>query len=190
MSALHPLVFAVAAEDVEEDAAVSDAVSALAWLAPEEMHVPRDAVSPLVFRLAVQELRAINSRAVPADKLGCVVACTSLLIKALSQQARRLAAASDSAPAVGADDLLPCLIYVVLQANTPRLVSNIAYVERFRDATQLTGKVGYCFASLRSCVYHLQHLDAAQLELPEREFKAKQQAAREGRLRPWLETET
>jgi predicted alpha/beta-fold hydrolase len=76
-----------------------------------------------------------------------------------------------------ADDFLPALIYAVLSAAPPRLVSNIAYIERFRDSDQLLGVAGYCLTNLRSCMQYLRTLDAAALSMDAAAFEARCAAA-------------
>ena len=183
---LHRLVFAVAPEDCAEDDAVAAALLRLRWLPPEALRVPEGARSPLVLRTAVHELRAINARAAPEDKLASLASACTVLYKALAQHARRTAGAG--AQPASADDFLPALIYTVLQAAPPRLVSNIAYIERFRDGDQLLGVAGYCLTNLRSCMQYLRTLDAAALNMDAAAFDARCAAAAAGRAPAWLDT--
>ena len=123
----------------------------------------------------MHELRALNARVVPEEKLACLTSACAVLYKALAQHARRTAGAG--APPASADDFLPALMYAVLQAAPPRLASNIAYVERFRDSDQLVGVAGYCLTNLRSCVQYLRSLDAAALGMDAAAFSARCAAA-------------
>jgi hypothetical protein len=57
-----------------------------------------------------------------------------------------------------ADSFVPLLIYTVLRANPPNLVSSVQYVLRFRNANKLTGEAGYYVSSLVSSIAYLCQL--------------------------------
>lgn len=61
--------------------------------------------------------------------------------------------------------MLPVFVYIVLRANVPRLMSNIAYIERFRNPSALSSRAGYSFVNLRSAVFYLQAVDAASVSM-------------------------
>jgi len=187
MQALYSFAFGVATEDLADDREVGTALTRLAWLSPAQLRVPEGASNPLVLRSATHELRQINSRLAPEDKLAAITSACTVVYKALTMHARRKAGAMAAA---GADDFLPSIIYVVLQANVPKLASNLAYIERYRDMGQLRGRAGYCFINVTSCVEYLRHLTADQVEVPPAQWDANCAAAAAGRLRPWLATAT
>jgi hypothetical protein len=163
MSELYDVAFGVAGEDVAEDAEVAARFDALAWLGPEQLRTPAGAYDPLVIRCAAAELAAMNARVTPQGKMAAIMSAFSVVYRALVQAARR-SGASVTAPS--ADDFLPATIFLVLHANPPRMMSNLAYIERFRDEQQLMGKAGYCFISVRSCVAYLMGLDATGVAAP------------------------
>lgn len=56
----------------------------------------------------------------------------------------------------GADAFMPILILVVLQANPENLISNMEYIQRFRNPTKLHSEAGYYLSSLVSrLIYRL-----------------------------------
>ena len=59
---------------------------------------------------------------------------------------------------LGADELFPVFVFVVLHANPPRLASNIAYVQRFRSPMALKSEAGCYFTHLQAAVSFLESL--------------------------------
>jgi len=70
-----------------------------------------------------------------------------------------------------ADDFIPLLIYVVLQANPDHLVSNIQYITRFRNPDKLGGEAGYYLSSLSGAVQFIENLDRKSLTCDDTEFE-------------------
>jgi hypothetical protein len=164
MQELVDISFRVTHADTAADADTALVLRSLQWLPPSALHVPPAISKPLVLSAAVQELRSINAFAAPEDKLERIVAACGIFSKALSQHARRVEGAHGAAfrgeeDAVGADELLPAVIYLALQANPAHLASNLAYIERFRDPQAMFSRAGYCFVHFRSAVNYLLSLD-------------------------------
>ena len=70
----------------------------------------------------------------PEAKLMCVVECCRLLIRLL-----QLAKCGDPP---GADDTFPALIYIVIKANPPSLLSTVQYIQTYCDTT-IAGEEAY-----------------------------------------------
>lgn len=58
---------------------------------------------------------------------------------------------------VSADDITPVLVYVLLQANPPALLSNIQYMESFY-AARMQGEEQYWWTQFRAAVEFLKQL--------------------------------
>ena len=69
---------------------------------------------------------------------------------------------------LGADELFPVLIHIVLQTNPPRLASTLAYVQRFRSPMALKSEAGCYFTHLQAAVTFLEGL-SVEREGKERE---------------------
>jgi hypothetical protein len=60
-----------------------------------------------------------------------------------------------------ADDVLPCLILVLLQARPERLLQNLQFVEEYSPLEYLRGEAGYAYTNLQGAVHFLQELKTA-----------------------------
>lgn len=98
----------------------------------------------IVWALARDELRKINSYRTPGEKIDCVVRCAAVIFRTLN-----LARAKSGDSPAGADDFLPIFIYVVMHSQVPQLVSNCEYIQCFHNPDNLRSKAGYCFVNLR-----------------------------------------
>ena len=82
----------------------------------------------------------MDGKMAPQDKLQCLVNCCKKIFDMLK--------VSSASPA-SADEFLPCLIFVCLKANPPRIQSNINFITRFCNEDKLRmGEAGYFFANL------------------------------------------
>ena len=93
-----------------------------------------------VKRLSIHHLPPPQS---PRGKLRCVVQCCKVLISLLQY-------AKCGAPP-GADDMFPVLVYVLIKANPPNLLSTIQYVKNFAEV-DLKGEEAYWWIQFSAAV--------------------------------------
>uniref|UniRef100_A0A6I8PFW9 VPS9 domain containing 1 n=1 Tax=Ornithorhynchus anatinus TaxID=9258 RepID=A0A6I8PFW9_ORNAN len=113
---------------------------------------------------AVQELGLMVLECCPQKKLECIVRALRTICECAEEycgaKENRLQAGS---AAIGADDLLPILSYVVLKSNLPQLVSECAALEEFIHEGYLIGEEGYCLTSLQSALSYVEQLHRGPL---------------------------
>ena len=63
----------------------------------------------------------------------------------------------------GADTFIPFLILVVLRANPEYLISNVHYIQRFRNPERLSGENGYYLSSLNGAISFVETMDSSSL---------------------------
>ena len=74
----------------------------------------------------------------------------------------------------GADTFIPFLILVVLRSNPPHLISNVAYIQRFRNPERLAGENGYYLSSLTGAISFIETMDSSSLSnITQEEFEKK-----------------
>ncbi|KAK4335731.1 Cystathionine beta-lyase [Rhodotorula toruloides] len=78
---------------------------------------------------------------------------------------RRPASVSSSSATSSADLILPILIYSVVRANPPHLVSHLRFIHRFRSESLFRGQASYCATNFDAVVEWSQHVDLSTLGL-------------------------
>ncbi|XP_070532532.1 GTPase-activating protein and VPS9 domain-containing protein 1-like [Ptychodera flava] len=99
---------------------------------------------------AQAEILTINAYKTPKDKLQCVMRCCSTIMNLLSM------ANENSVP--GADDFVPVLVYVLIKANPPSLLSTIQYVNSFYDK-RLSGEEQYWWMQFCAAIEFIKTID-------------------------------
>ncbi|CEQ41225.1 SPOSA6832_02914 [Sporobolomyces salmonicolor] len=78
---------------------------------------------------------------------------------------RRSPSISSGTATSSADLILPLLIYSVVRANPPHLVSHLKFAHRFRSESLMRGQASYCATNFDAVVEFLNHVDLASLGL-------------------------
>ena len=74
-----------------------------------------------------------------------------------------------TATPVSGDIILPLMIFAVVKANPPHLVSHLLFTQRFRRERVAGGEEGYCLINLMAVAEFLENVDLAALGLGESE---------------------
>jgi hypothetical protein len=96
------------------------------------------------------ELRQLAAFKTPKDKVACVVRSSQTIMNLLSLSAK------NSVPA--ADDFLPVLVFVVVKANPPSLLSTVQYVDSFYG-NRLSGEDHYWWMQFVAAVEFIKTMD-------------------------------
>ncbi|XP_053772176.1 VPS9 domain-containing protein 1 isoform X2 [Desmodus rotundus] len=134
--------------------------------------LPRDpeslGTSAYPYWAAAQELGLLVLESCPQKKLECIVRALRAICACAEGYHRAQEPAPEAGPqpgaaAIGADDLLPILSFVVLRSGLPQLVSECAALEEFIHEGYLIGEGGYCLTSLQSALSYLELLPRGAL---------------------------
>ncbi|KAL2092669.1 hypothetical protein ACEWY4_012467 [Coilia grayii] len=99
---------------------------------------------------AQAEIRTINAYKTPRDKVQCILRMCSTIMNLLSL------ASDHSVP--GADDFVPVLVFVLIKANPPCLLSTIQYISNFY-ASRLSGEECYWWMQFTAAVEFIKTID-------------------------------
>ncbi|CAI5727680.1 unnamed protein product [Peronospora destructor] len=150
---------------VKEDEALLRRMQLLSFITPAMLDIKPCMRNEVVWSLAEDELRRINSFRSPGEKINCIVRCCGVIFSVLNLSR------GDSGSRPGADDFLPIFIYIVLHSQIPRLHSNCEYISGYRNQADLMSKAGYCFVNLRSAIEFIMVMDGSMLSIPDDEFQ-------------------
>ncbi|KAH9479330.1 Vacuolar protein sorting-associated protein 9a [Psilocybe cubensis] len=152
----------ITTDDLERDRVLSQRIALFGWLEEKHLDVPEGEGSKGFLMFAEQELLKINHYKAPRDKLICILNCCKVifgLIRHLHKEE-------------GADSFVPILIFVVLKANPEHLLSNVEFINRFRNPSKLQSEAGYYLSSLMGAVSFIESMDHTSLScITQEEFE-------------------
>ncbi|KAM3911897.1 GTPase-activating protein and VPS9 domain-containing protein 1 isoform 1-T1 [Leptodactylus fuscus] len=99
---------------------------------------------------AQAEIRTISAYKTPRDKVQCILRMCSTIMNLLSL------ANEYSVP--GADDFVPVLVFVLIKANPPCLLSTVQYINNFYS-NRLTGEESYWWMQFTAAVEFIKTID-------------------------------
>ncbi|CAH2275543.1 GTPase-activating and VPS9 domain-containing 1-like [Pelobates cultripes] len=99
---------------------------------------------------AQAEIHTLSAYKTPRDKVQCILRMCSTIMNLLSL------ANEYSVP--GADDFVPVLVFVLIKANPPCLLSTVQYINNFYT-NRLTGEEYYCCMQFTAAVKFIKTID-------------------------------
>ncbi|RZF46932.1 hypothetical protein LSTR_LSTR011763 [Laodelphax striatellus] len=119
----------------------------------KDLRIPKGFCYECPWPSAQAELVAMSAHKTAGDKVACVLRCCTTILNLLS-----LAAADQLSTVPAADDLVPVLVYVLIKANPPSLLSTVAYVNSFYES-RLEGEDRYWWVQFCSAIEFIKTMD-------------------------------
>ncbi|CAA7269224.1 unnamed protein product [Cyclocybe aegerita] len=152
----------ITTDDLERDRVLSQRIALFGWIEEKHLDIPESEGSKGFLMFAQQELLKINHYKAPRDKLICILNCCKVIFGLI----RHLHTEE------GADSFVPILIFVVLKANPEHLLSNVEFINRFRNPEKLQSEAGYYLSSLMGAVSFIETMDHTSLSnITQEEFE-------------------
>ncbi|KAK1234958.1 hypothetical protein PQX77_001832 [Marasmius sp. AFHP31] len=152
----------VTTDDLERDRVLQQRIALFGWLEEKHLDIPEGEGSKGFLMFAEQELLKINHYKAPRDKLICILNCCKVIFGLIRHLRKE----------EGADSFVPILIFVVLKANPEHLLSNVEFINRFRNPEKLQSEAGYYLSSLMGAVSFIETMDHTSLScITQEEFE-------------------
>lgn len=116
----------------------------------KDLRIPAIYHSEAPWLSAQDEIATINAFKTPREKVQCVVRTCTIIMSLLSLASDR------SVPA--ADDLMPVLVFVIVKANPPSLLSTVQYVTSFYESN-FEGEEAYWWTQFSSVIEFIKTME-------------------------------
>jgi hypothetical protein len=146
----------------EKDKIFRTTCKKLGWLQPENLHIPKEVFSMPLFKKAEYHIKKMDSLRTPGgmlDQFGLgVQLINSMFVFMMNEKHAE------------AGDLLPIIIYSIINSKPKRMIFNIKFIKYFMSENQLLGNIGYNLTQAESSMNYIQNLNGKQLKMDEQEF--------------------
>lgn len=139
--------------DIHRDQILQTHIAKLAKLIHlnhEYLRIPAKYHSEAPWPSAIEEISTINAFKTPREKVACVVNTCTIIMNLLSLASERSVAS--------ADDLIPVMVYVLLQANPPSLLSTVQFINSFYE-NRFEGEEAYWWTQFAAAVEFTKTMD-------------------------------
>ncbi|KAL9558347.1 hypothetical protein PS6_001313 [Mucor atramentarius] len=161
MNRLYNVTFSPSTmDDKEKDEILHHKINIFRWIREKHLDIPMTDDNDSFLTFAESELLKMNNYKAPRDKLICILNCCKVIFGLMKHME------GDE----GADVFLPLLIYVVIRANPPKLISNVQYISRFRNPDHLRSEAGYYLTNLMGAIEFIETMDVNSLSVSQEEF--------------------
>ncbi|XP_077993174.1 VPS9 domain-containing protein 1-like [Glandiceps talaboti] len=108
------------------------------------------------YQPAVTEIQRLVSCQSPLDKLECIVKTSRIICTCVEDYMESQGKPRHSSEsAIGCDDLLPILSFVIIKSQLPQLVSECSVMEEFIHEGYLFGEEGYCLTTFQTALTYI-----------------------------------
>lgn len=147
LSILYNNLFSSTISEIEEDYRFELLVNSLQFLPMERLDAERQFFDEVYFELAIQSLKKINQYKSPKEKIYVIIN----YCKIITQMVKDL-----SHSPIGADEVIPILIYGIIQANVSKLKSNLEYIKYFRHESRLDSEEEYNLTHVETAISYIE----------------------------------
>jgi hypothetical protein len=154
----------------EEDSRLYNKTVSLAWLKPEHLDISPEMQHEDMWMFAIRALKDMDEYMSTVEKLSCLVDFVTTIVNIL-----HLCSQTD---AVGADDSMPIIIYLVIRTQPERMFSNLNFITKFRHQKKMLADFGFCYSQIVAAIQFIENLDASCLTIDAATYDANVEEAK------------
>ena len=146
----------------EKDKTFRTTCKKLSWVKPESLQIPKDVFSSSLLKKAGYHIKKMDNLRTPGgmlDQFGLGVNLINAMFIFMKNEKH-----------AEAGDLLPLVIYSIINSRPKRMIFNIKFIRYFMNENQLLGNIGYNLTQAESSMKYIQNLTGKQLKMNEEEF--------------------
>lgn len=137
----------------KEDDSFLERVMFLSHLPQTYYGIPVELISPSSWAGPIITFREILKRTLPCDKIDSLAEVSRSIVQLYREEH------VESPTALGADDLLPIFIYIIVQAQVPNLISLHNGLQYLCAEDKRLSEAGYYLATLQASIAHIMEAD-------------------------------
>ncbi|KAI8869620.1 hypothetical protein GQ42DRAFT_102544, partial [Ramicandelaber brevisporus] len=170
-SSLYSLIYGQSTtDDKARDTVLNQRIKLFRWIDEKHLDIPQASFNDGFLKIAISELYKMNTFKAPRDKLICILNCCTVIYGLLNHHSNVSKGKKSNTSEVNADQFLPALIYIIIRANPPELVSNVMYISRFRTTDLMRAESEYYLTSFMGAISFIESMDASTLSISQSEF--------------------
>jgi len=151
---MHKDIFPIWA--TEDDTRLYNKTLSLSWLRPEHLDISPEMRHEEMWTFAIRALKDLDEYMSTVEKLSCLVDFVTTIVNIL-----HLCSSTD---AVGADDSMPIIIYLV-KTQPERMYSNLNFITKFRHQKKMLADFGFCYSQIVAAIQFIENLDESCLTI-------------------------
>jgi len=128
-------------DGIQKDTKLCEHISNFQHITPSNLDINDNLISNQFLEQIQEELLHMTAYKAPREKLNCIMKSFKTLFQLLSKS-------QISSNSIGADLLLPIVIYCLIKSNLPFLYSNLQYISLFRDPSLIEAETNYYLITL------------------------------------------
>ena len=165
MLRLHSVAFKSTENKVEDDILLQR-IKLFATIMPR--HLQLDILNDVsdvnkVFQNAIVVFNNISAAISTSQKLSCIQRSIDTVIEDLNQYLRQDSLVRNDPVALGADEILPLFILIVIKSQNASLFSNFKFIDEFMNPSQRRSRSGFILTMLESAITYILNIHETSL---------------------------